>query len=505
MSLRNLIALGLLLLAASGVAASTVRVSTHRVPLAAMMGAAYPAWLAALGLAALLTLLCLARLRRERRVPGGRGAARRSGGATVLYPLRAAFVAVVASGAAYVALFPAYEQLWLELWLGPASGLFALLLLARGRLEGGRVDFAVFHACLALVLAEGGLRVAGRLTPSPLLAQPSTGPWRYLERQVLRPGSLWHGFEVNADGHYDEPFEAAATGERVVATVGDSFSIGLVHHALHYTTVAEGSTGLRIDNYGAPGIGPLEYLDLIRLVVAPRRPDLVVVSLYVGNDMHTHRPGGGRDLPRLATWLDRPNLLVYQVPRRKLRARGQLTGQVFNESSEAFADVEEYRVASPWVDDPLRERPTFDAETYLAMVHGKVRTLGLRANGIGPLNAIDRMRAACAPAPLAVMLIPDEFQVEDGLWDEVCERWPELAGIERDRPQRLLLEGLSERGVPCLDLLPVLRGVPPLDDGDRHLYHLRDTHWNARGNRVAGEALATFLEGLLGAAPAPGR
>lgn len=39
-----------------------------------------------------------------------------------------------------------------------------------------------------------------------------------------------------------------------------------------------------------------------------------------------------------------------------------------------------------------------------------------------------------------------------------------------------------------------LRAAPPWEDGRRHVYHLRDTHWNARGNRIAGEELARFLE-----------
>jgi hypothetical protein len=65
--------------------------------------------------------------------------------------------------------------------------------------------------------------------------------------------------------------------------------------------------------------------------------------------------------------------------------------------------------------------------------------------------------------------------------------------LERDLPQRVLAEWLSEQGIPYLDLLPILRAVPPLPDGRRHLYHLRDTHFNARGNDVAGRALAAFL------------
>lgn len=43
----------------------------------------------------------------------------------------------------------------------------------------------------------------------------------------------------------------------------------------------------------------------------------------------------------------------------------------------------------------------------------------------------------------------------------------------------------------------MLRAQPEEHDGGRHLYHLQDSHWNARGNRVVGERLAEFLRPLL--------
>ena len=120
-------------------------------------------------------------------------------------------------------------------------------------------------------------------------------------------------------------------------------------------------------------------------------------------------------------------------------------------------------------------------------------------DGIGPevvregLRVLERMQRECEERPFGVLLIPDEFQVEDGLWAELA-----LPSLRRERPQQLLLRERERLGIPALDLLPVLRGVPPLADGNRHLYHLRDTHWNTRGNRFAGEALAGFVRGLLG-------
>jgi hypothetical protein len=64
---------------------------------------------------------------------------------------------------------------------------------------------------------------------------------------------------------------------------------------------------------------------------------------------------------------------------------------------------------------------------------------------------------------------------------------------------------MKERGIAALDLLPRLRAQEPLPDGRRHLYHLRDTHFNARGNEAAGAALAELVEACLGGSSLAGR
>ena len=89
-----------------------------------------------------------------------------------------------------------------------------------------------------------------------------------------------------------------------------------------------------------------------------------------------------------------------------------------------------------------------------------------------------------------------DSQVEDGLWERI--QAADGARLERDRPQHLLGAWLQENGIPFLDLLDDLRAVSPDEEGRRHLYHLRDTHFNARGNLVAGQALARFCDSLIG-------
>ena len=85
--------------------------------------------------------------------------------------------------------------------------------------------------------------------------------------------------------------------------------------------------------------------------------------------------------------------------------------------------------------------------------------------------------------------------VEDALWRRI-EADTE-APLDRHALRRRLVEWCEAQDIPCLDLWPVLDAVAPLEDGDRHLYLLRDTHWNARGNEVAGRALAPFVRLLM--------
>ena len=91
---------------------------------------------------------------------------------------------------------------------------------------------------------------------------------------------------------------------------------------------------------------------------------------------------------------------------------------------------------------------------------------------------------------LLIVVLPDEFQVNDSLWQRIGGDSPALL---RDLPQRRIRAYCERYEIDCLDLLPVLRSA----EAQGHTYHLRDTHWNARGNREAGLALAHAIEEKL--------
>ncbi len=419
--------------------------------------------------------------------------------------LRASFVWAVLGAVFLLARAQPIQRVWLELAFGPlTSVLAATVLLSRRRPEPPArwrraLDFLSFNACLVLVLTELALRALALASTSPLLAQPDLGTWRYVGRFATRPGQVHMGFATNSLGCFDEDFLPPRGDVRVVATIGDSFSQGVVPFPFHYTTVCEDLLqDVRVDNYGFAAIGPPEYLHLLRDDVLPARPDLVVVSLFLGNDLTLTPVLGALPGNAVRVWLGIENLLVYQVPRR-LAAGGAVGANLRRVGDGRRLDSLEAIVAGfPFVLDPLLEQPRFSAEQYWTIELGRARQIagGRLASQRDVFAILSEMRALCGDIPFALMLIPDEFQVEDPIWDGIQTRLPDVE-LDRDLAQRQVIAFLEQEGVPYVDLLPAMRAVEPMEDGLRHLYHLRDTHINARGNRVAAECLAQLVSELL--------
>jgi hypothetical protein len=159
----------------------------------------------------------------------------------------------------------------------------------------------------------------------------------------------------------------------------------------------------------------------------------------------------------------------------------------------------------PEIADPLNEVPGLPEPAFLKMELERAHEIcgSARLPWRAVFALLTEMQDACGSIPFVVMLIPDELQVEDAVWEEVRaaagDEW-----LERERPQRILVDWLEERQIPHVDLLPRLRAAEPLADGRLHVFHVRETHFNSRGNAIAGAALAELLAPYLGDA-APSR
>jgi hypothetical protein len=390
--------------------------------------------------------------------------------------LRVAFDAVALSLALVWIVLPESPTRWFVAGVLALSGL-ALLPLAvapwrqawRRRLDRWLrlPDFAAFTGLLLLLAVESALRLASKISDSTLLAPPNANASERIAQWRGRPGAELNGRRLNAGGFMDEEFQVEkAPGVRRLAAFGDSFALGVVPYAENFLTLLDDQLDARepteVQNLGIVSTGPEDYLYLWRTEIRSYQPDLVLVCVFVGNDIRA---------PRESSLLHRDSLLAFAVPGRMWRlghqpaARSTPSPEAATFDEASFLAVERDRL------DVCR-RP-LDAKVLRAW-DATLSILGQIADEVGP--------------GLRVAIIPDEYQVNDALFELLA------AGHEgeydRDDPQRRLAAWCASRGVPCLDLLPTLREA----EGQEHTYKPCDTHWNALGNRVAAQALARWLD-----------
>jgi hypothetical protein len=334
------------------------------------------------------------------------------------------------------------------------------------------LDRLTFNLALTMVIADVAVRLYAPLAGTPLLLIDT------LDAHRLVPGQDYgDGLRGNSLGYAGREFEPEKRpGLFRIAALGDSFAIGpAVPFAENYLCLLEQRLhNVEVYNFGVAGTGPREYLAILRHDVWRFRPDLVLVSVFVGNDI-TERMATPRHLdPRrhsLYLLVTRAARLLREGQRRHGETTGEAPRRMAGLSEETFREVEARRLA-------VCQTPP---------------AAGLEKKWQQALGSLDQIIAECwqRDTPVAIVLIPDEFQVNSTVLRNAIQDSMQDAGhLDVDGPQRRLAAFAAERQVACLDLLPAFREMTDT-------YASNDTHWNVRGNRLAAEQLAHWLPGQV--------
>jgi hypothetical protein len=392
---------------------------------------------------------------------------------------------------------------------------------------------------MALVLGEGLARLAAWWDPSvQALAGPSSPrPPRthpsleaYLASQTTHavPHRNWLNYWNNALGLNDEEFAVPKPPGRFrIMAVGDSFTFGIVPYPDAVMTVLETrlralcpAVDLEVLNFGVGGMGVEDYQVVVSLSFARFAPDLVVVHFYAGND--------GPDLYRLVHERERWRAVLgysrlWTLTTNVLRARRdvhegvRVAGHRSSQPRPGGPPPRGGVLVDPRFplqpDDPAVTGPVFEPKAYDSTLAGELRRLyvppdaAIADGGWQPVTAaLDTIREEVTRGGgrLALVIYPSVLQVDDAAREQVIERLRRRSryrplraeAIDPAFPQQRLAGFCEPRGLPCYDVTPALaaawRAAP-----DAPLYKLRDSHWNVRGNRVAGEAEAVLLAGLV--------
>ncbi|MFQ5512792.1 MAG: SGNH/GDSL hydrolase family protein [Myxococcota bacterium] len=288
----------------------------------------------------------------------------------------------------------------------------------------------------------------------------------------------------------EHPLERVPGKLRIFA-LGDSFTygIGVENDETFCARLEQLDSRLEVLNGGVNGYGTSQELLQLKEEGLAFHPDLVLIGFFwndVGNSYRRPKPafrleGGVLRYP--------PPPDPNEVP-PPVRARG------------GYRKVMRHSYAYRFLSDRLK-LVRYRVKIALGIPVEASDMLGTHEREaaweleLALLREIDRL-ARGAGARTLLVLIPDQVQVEPGIWP---------AGLRREdyEVQERMQAFAAAQGIPVIDLLPALRAergrsrVP--------LYYRKDRHLNARGHEVAARTILAGLrdEGFLAGLHAHGR
>ena len=338
--------------------------------------------------------------------------------------------------------------------------------------------------CITLLGLEFALRISATFPSDAehFVYDENTG---YRARPNMPGGN---GLTTNSRGfndidHAAEPKE----GSFRVAVVGDSFVHGSVPRDKNFTFLLQelarqDGIELEVMNMGINAAGPKNYLGLFRQDVAESNSDLVAVCIFIGNDITQSHPHF-----RTSIWLNST---------RETLVEPYYIGASW-EYSYIYRSIRSVaRVLREQLDSTPREGFTRDnfmaVEMQRALIYQKDMSGFVRDSYEATLDVIEEMSEAAArqDKKLLIILAPDEVQVSAEIQDYLATHY-RLDPREYDfgQPQSILSAALTDRGIAVLDLLPFFQDA----GNDEALYLKHNTHWNAAGNRLAAEAIWSYI------------
>lgn len=281
----------------------------------------------------------------------------------------------------------------------------------------------------------------------------------------------------------DEELGPKRPGEKRIVILGDSLVLSVqVPLAQTFGELLEkrlnagaGGDRYRVINAGVQGYGPVEEALFFDRLAGTVQPDLVMVTLFVGNDaeeafasaskLEVDRPGAGVDTREtLRTHLRRlvRRSMVLQVVRLRVT---MMLGRLG------------FSLAPP--EPPLQSyaaRPAPRIGEGLVIARRSVEHIVAAASRVN--------------ARAAVVLMPARFQVDDPDYERLRHAVAEAGGeLIRDAATERFHEALALVNVPRLDLLPHLRARVPGPD----LFFQANVHLTPHGHQVVADELARYL------------
>ena len=287
---------------------------------------------------------------------------------------------------------------------------------------------------------------------------------------------------VNAQGvREDTPIGPKPPNERRIVVLGDSLVMSvqvdarqtfckLLEDRLNRTA---GPIHYRVINAGVQGYGPVEELLFFRQIARAFEPDLVIETVFVGNDAEEAFGSS----PRLRARPLADSVSESLVARLRRVVRRSMVLQVIR-----LRVVSVTGRLSNWISPPEAPLQSY-AEQPAARIDQGVRVTRDCVQAIAD-------EAKAAGARTMVMLMPARFQVDDADFGRLKQAVEAAGGkLVRDAATERFDRALADVAVPRFDALPPLRAALP----GPPVFFEQTVHLTPRGHEVVAAALEAFL------------
>jgi len=379
------------------------------------------------------------------------------------------------------------------------------------RLWAARIVLVCCCSLLPLAFLEATIRLFGPILPGnyatgtfltahPVYARfhvPNFDGWVKTSEFTARVTTNTHGLR-GPERDYPKP-----PGVKRVLVLGDSFveaaqvseAEGLVTR-LEDRLNARGQQRYEVLNAGVGGWGTGQQYLFLQHEGHRYDPDLVVVVLYLGNDVFDNswilqgRPGNPREPYFVFTdsGAFKPMPFRHRKPEEVPPAidalrRHTMLWNIF-ETGVLQKTLESDGAAKLRAARPNVNKMIIHSTRSSKRQDDAWRTTLTLLQHIGRFGAERGMLTA-------IVVVPAFHQVSEAGWERV-RRQNDLEGDiwSPTHPNDVLAANANLVGVPMLDLLPHFWGAT---DGTGPLYFPRDGHWTAAGHAVAARAVEEFL------------
>lgn len=352
---------------------------------------------------------------------------------------------------------------------------------------------AIFAIVLAaqFVAFEVALRVWGSSEAAPAFqglftGDPAIGYRLKPDARVRFTTPEFDAFiRINALGVRDEEeIGLKAPGERRIVVLGDSLVLSVqvaqeqtFCELLERRLNARASAGVRyrVINAGVQGYGPVEEWLFFRSLAAALQPDIVLHTVFVGNDAEEALASA----PKLQGDA-RPAADVLResvITRLRRIVRSSMVLQVLR--LRVLSATERMAVDIQPPEPPLQSyaaKPASRIAEGIALTRRCIEDVARHAATLG--------------ARTGIVLMPARFQVDDRDYHALAETVRQAGGeLVRDAANERFAAALANLPVPRVDVLPAMRRALPGPE----LFYLRTMHLTPRGHEVVADALARFL------------